>query len=96
LLAVALFVWDEPKRLANLRRHGLDFANAEVGFEWDGAVTAPTYAGSRGEARFKSIGLFDGQLIVVIFAPLGTEAIAIISMRPADAKERRLYDEAKG
>jgi uncharacterized DUF497 family protein len=85
-------VWDEPKRLANLARHGYDFARAEAEFDWDDAVTTQTYAGSRGEARFKSIGMLNGRLIVVIFAPLGTEAISIISMRPAGRQERRLYE----
>ena len=94
---MTVFVWDEAKRLANLVKHGYDFADAEAGFDWEDAVTAPTYAGGRGGVRFKSIGLFDGRLIVVIFAPLGTEAISIISMRPADSEERRLYeDEEEG
>ncbi|MBN8996275.1 MAG: BrnT family toxin [Rhizobiales bacterium] len=89
---MTVFVWDEAKRLANLAKHGYDFAHVEADFDWDDAVTAPTYAGSRREARFKSIGVFEGRLIVVIFAPLGTEAISIISMRPADSRERRLYE----
>jgi uncharacterized DUF497 family protein len=90
---VTVFVWDDAKRLANLAKHGYDFADAETGFDWADSVTARTYAGARGEARFKSIGLFDDRLIVVIFAPLGSEAISIISMRPADRQERRLYDD---
>jgi uncharacterized DUF497 family protein len=90
---VTVFVWDEAKRLANLAKHGYDFADAEAGFDWEDAVTARTYAGARGGARFKSIGLFDGRLIVVIFAALGTEAISIISMRPANRQERKFYED---
>ena len=78
--------------MANIDKHGYDFAQAEDEFEWDSATTTRANAGSHGEARFKSIGLFRGRLIVVILAPLGTEAISIISMRLADRKERALYE----
>jgi uncharacterized DUF497 family protein len=32
----------------------------------------------------------------VIISPLGSEAISIISMRAASAKERKIYAEEKG
>jgi uncharacterized protein len=39
--------------------------------------------------RLAAIGVFRGQLvIVVIFRPLGSEAISVISMRPASRRER--------
>jgi len=31
IIAVKI-VWDEPKRLANLDKHGLDFADLDLGF----------------------------------------------------------------
>jgi uncharacterized DUF497 family protein len=38
-----------------------------------------------------AIGEFNGQIIVaVVFKPLGSEAISVISMRPASTKERKL------
>jgi hypothetical protein len=33
-----IITWDEPKRLQNLAKHGLDFAEFEVGFEMESAV----------------------------------------------------------
>ena len=42
------------------------------------------------QGRFKAIGWLDGAPTTVIFAPLGTEALAVISMRRASRKERTL------
>ena len=82
-----LIVWDEPKRLANLDKHGLDFALVDLEF-FGGAVVVPAKKG-----RFKAIGYLDGILtVVVIFAPLGQEAISIVSLRRAKANERSLLD----
>jgi uncharacterized DUF497 family protein len=78
-------VWDELKRQANLVKHGLDFAALDPAF-FLGALVIPGHSG-----RLRAIGRHDGQLMVaVIFRPRGSEAIAIISMRPANFKERRL------
>lgn len=85
-----LITWDEPKRLANLVTHGLDFADA-ARFSWNSSVVSKTYVSARGGRRFKATGLLDAKLISIIFAPLGTQAVAVISMRPASAKERRAY-----
>jgi uncharacterized DUF497 family protein len=42
-------------------------------------------------ARFTAIGrLREAMVGVLIFAPLGAEAISVISMRPANKKERSL------
>lgn len=76
-------VWDEPKRLANLDKHGLDFADLDLPF-FEEAVIVPSR-----EGRFVAIGDLDGAT-TVIFVTLGAEALSIISMRPASARERRL------
>ena len=91
-------VWDEVKRTTNLlpepEGHGLDFADARDRFEWETALIIPTYPGRDGRERFIAIGWLDDQLRVLVFGPLGTEAVSAISLRPASRKERRLYDEA--
>lgn len=79
-----MIVWDEPKRLANLFKHGLDFADVTEEFLAD-ALIVPAKAG-----RFKAAGRLGDGTVVVIFALLGSEAISIISMRPASPAERRL------
>ena len=82
-------VWDEPKRLANLDKHGLDFADLEETF-FDSAVVLP----SRNKAhRSVAVGVNDHGVIVVVFARLGREGISIISMRPASRAERKLHEE---
>jgi uncharacterized protein len=75
-------VWDEAKRLTNLAKHGLDFADLDTAFFAE-AASGPTDKG-----RFVAIGEWDGIGITVIFRPLGAEAISVISMRPASRKER--------
>ncbi|MDQ4059908.1 MAG: BrnT family toxin [Pseudomonadota bacterium] len=82
--------WDEPKRLANLDAHGLDFSDVER-FDWSNALIRESYRGKHGERRFQAIGSLVGRLVSVIFAPLGTEAIAVISLRAASPKERKLH-----
>jgi uncharacterized DUF497 family protein len=69
--------------LANLDKHGLDFAMVDVDFFADAFVVA----GAAG--RFKPVGRIGGTLAVaVIFAPLGQEAVSIVSLRRANRKER--------
>lgn len=76
-------VWDEPKREANIAKHGIDFA--DIGEEFfAGAIVRSAKHG-----RFAAFGEFNG-VIAVIFATLGTEGISLISARPASRKERKL------
>jgi uncharacterized DUF497 family protein len=80
-------VWDEPKRLANLDKHGLDFADLNETF-FDDALVLPTY-----NKRWAGIGKNIRGVIVVVFVRLGKEAVSVISMRPASKNERKLYAE---
>lgn len=77
-------VWDEPKRKANIAKHGMDFAALTVEF-FEEATVIPAKLG-----RFQAIGRLADGTIVVIFATLGTEAVSVISMRPARKDERNL------
>jgi uncharacterized protein len=80
-------VWDEPKRLANLDKHGLDFADLDETF-FDSALVLPTY-----NRRWAGIGKNSRGVIVVVFVKLGKEAVSVVSMRPASRNERKLYAE---
>jgi hypothetical protein len=82
-------VWDEQKRLANLEKHGLDFADLDETF-FENALVA---SGNKPK-RWRAIGVNAGGVIVVVFARLGREGISIISMRPASKNERDLYHES--
>ncbi|PRD40361.1 hypothetical protein C5748_27450 [Phyllobacterium phragmitis] len=77
--------WDEPKRLTNLTKHRLDFTALTVEFFEEATI----YPGKMG--RFIAVGELDGQIVIaVVFKSLGSEALSVISMRPASQKERNL------
>ncbi|MBB2973980.1 BrnT family toxin [Mesorhizobium sp. RMAD-H1] len=79
-------VWDEPKRIANVAKHGLDFAELTINF-FEGAIVVPAK-----EGRQMAIGEFNGQIVIaVIFRKLGMEAVSVISMRRASEKEKERY-----
>ena len=80
-------LWDEPKRLANIRKHGLDFADLNETF-FDDALVLPSY-----NKRWRGIGKDIRGVIAVVFVTLGKEAVSVISMRPASRYERELYAE---
>ena len=78
-----VITWDERKRLSNLDKHGLDFADLTLEFFETARL------GSAKRERYLAVGELDGDTaIVVIFALLGTEAISVISMRRANRRER--------
>ena len=76
-------VWDERKRLANLDKHGMDFADLTFAF----FASATIYPGKT--SRFIAVGDLEGRSVTaVVFRPLGKEALSVISMRVASIKER--------
>jgi uncharacterized DUF497 family protein len=79
--------WDEPKRQTNLAKHGLDFVDLSLEF-FLSAYIEPAKLD-----RFLAVGEFDGQIVIaVVYRPLGSEAISVISMRPASKQERERAD----
>jgi uncharacterized DUF497 family protein len=77
-------LWDEPKRLKNLAKHGLDFAALDGDFfEFAVVTVAP-------KGRRKAIGRYGESAIAVVFGVYGSEAVSIVSMRRASRAERRL------
>ena len=81
--------WDEAKRLANIDKHGMDFSDLTLEF-FETSLVIPART-----PRFKAVGMLNGRSLVVVFAPLGTEAVAIVSMRAASRNERALFDDRK-
>ncbi len=85
--------WGEPKRQANLLKHGLDFADFDDAFDAETALFLPTKPSRNGRERFMLVGAWNGLLVVaVIVSPLGTQGLDIVSLRPASPKERAAYD----
>lgn len=86
-------VWDEPKRLANLDKHGLDFAEFERSFGFDAFKAYRTRPSGRGGTRYLVIGSWKRNFVVAaVVAPLGAEALSIVSLRHASQKERQAYE----
>lgn len=85
--------WDEPKRLANIAKHGLDFARFQAAFSWDCFLADMARPSRMGRLRYRFLGEMAGVAVVVaIVSPLGSEAISILSLRRASAKERAYYE----
>jgi uncharacterized DUF497 family protein len=81
--------WDEAKRTENLRKHGLDFLDAESVF--DGyTVTLEDDRFDYGEQRFITFGVSEGRVIALVHTEQD-EIIRMISMRKATRREEQSY-----
>ena len=77
-------LWDEPKRLANIDKHGLDFADLTLDFFLNSMVLPAK------SDRFMAIGRIGANKIAVVIVRLGREGVSILSMRPASRNERKI------
>jgi hypothetical protein len=83
------FTWDEEKRKTNIKKRGLDFADAEMVFS--GATF--TFEDDRfdyGQQRFITMGLLNGVVIVIAHTER-SETIRVISMRKATKHEQEIF-----
>ncbi len=85
------FEWDAKKAVANLRKHRVSFEQAcEVFLD---PFLQLVDATDLGEAREAAIGLTEEwSLMFVVHVIRHSEAIRIISARPATPSERRSYE----
>jgi uncharacterized DUF497 family protein len=83
------FEWDSYKAQTNLKKHGVDFAEATSVLKDNLAITI--YDRHPDEDRYVIIGISDlGQLLVVIYTLRGNK-IRLISARKANKRERQQY-----
>jgi len=83
--------YDPAKAAANLKKHGISFADAEGVLEDPLALTVQD-PDAEGEARFITIGMGSaGELLVVIYTERNDE-YRIISARRPTRKERKSYE----
>lgn len=86
------YIWDEAKRRANLRKHGLDFAAAGQIFESRFRLDLSVVRG--GEARMQSISyVFDVLAVLTVVSTQRDGTARIISFRRASRIEREIYYE---
>ena len=84
------YEWNETKRRENWDKHGVDFESIQF-FEWGTAVIERS--DRYGEIRFGGLGYIGDLLHYVVFTERG-DLTRIISLRRANAVERRRYDQA--
>ncbi|BAY63240.1 hypothetical protein NIES22_33260 [Calothrix brevissima NIES-22] len=85
------YQWDRDKAAANLRKHGVDFADAVSVFSDDLAITITDERFE--EERFITIGLDAfGRVLVVVYTWRNNE-IRLISARKATRHEQKQYEE---
>ena len=85
------YEWDFKKAASNLRKHGVDFADAVIALEDEMALTLDDNYPN--EQRFITIGIDAlGRVLVVVYT-FRREKIRIISARAATPRERRQYTE---
>jgi uncharacterized DUF497 family protein len=84
--------WDPLKARANLRKHGVRFADATTALEDDNALSIRDDS-EENEERWVMIGMDSLARILVVVYTLRGERIRVISARPATRKERRQYEE---
>lgn len=86
-----IYQWSRDKAATNLRKHGVDFADAVSVFSDDLAITISDERFD--EERFVTIGLDAfGRALVVVYTLRGKE-IRVISARQATRQERQQYEE---
>lgn len=84
-----MLTWDESKRKTNLRQRGIDFALLESVFDFP-MVTEEDDRVSYGEQRLKSLGMYDGRVVALVWTERSSGA-HIISCRYAERQQAKDY-----
>jgi len=87
------FEWNDAKRLANIEKHGLDFADLGE-FNWATRVVFVDDRKVYGETRYTALAIYRGRVHSVTFTRRGTR-LRIISFRQAARKEIGRYEKEK-
>ena len=86
------FEWDDTKASANFAWHGVSFECARLAFDDVYAVEIEDRRHDYGEDRYVLLGIVRPRLLAVTYTLRGGR-IRIISARPDERFERRLYHE---
>jgi hypothetical protein len=89
------FEWDPPKAEANLRAHGVSFAEAVSVLEDNFALTRDDPAAVE-EPRFVTLGLSNlGNLLVVVYTYREPDVIRLISAWKANRRQKEAYEKGR-
>ena len=83
--------FDPAKDESNRDKHGLSLAVADD-FEWESALVREDVRQQYAEQRFEAIGYIGLRLHVMVYCLRG-DAIRVISLRKANAREVKRYAE---
>lgn len=83
------FQWDEAKSAANETKHGISFLQAAQIFRGS-LLKRPDDRKDYGEQRFIALGVFDGEVLRVVFTERGGD-IRLISAWRAGKHDRKRY-----
>ncbi|MBN6742540.1 BrnT family toxin [Acidithiobacillus sp. MC6.1] len=91
------FEWDPSKAASNFRKHCVRFETATRVFADPFALVEQDRI-ENGEHRWKTLGLVDGHLLLLVAHAVrddadGVEVIRIISARRAEPKERKRHEQ---
>jgi len=86
------YTWDPAKNAANIRKHGVDFADAPRLFDGPTIVRTDRRK-DYGEKRLIVLGTIEGIVFSLTYTDRASER-RIISFRSASRKERRIFQKA--
>ena len=86
------FEWDDAKSGACFTHRGFDFAYALRAFLDEDRIVGRDRRWDYVEERYRLLGAIEGRVFVVIYAIRGS-AIRIISVRKANEREVREYEQ---
>ena len=85
--------WDADKAAENLRKHGVDFADAATVLEDEAAMTVPD--DDPDEERWVTQGMDALGRVVVVAFTWRDDQVRLISARKATRSERRHYERKR-
>ena len=90
------FEWDETKERINIRKHDVNFSEAQEAFEDENAIDDYDESHSSDEEyRFALLGLSTKRLLFVSYTVRRNTVIRLISARKANQNQEKFYNDAK-
>ena len=87
------FEWDPKKATKNARKHGVAFQEAATVFGDPLAITFEDPDHTTNEKRYLTFGLSQQKRLLIVSHTERRGRTRIMSTRPMDRKERRIYEE---
>ncbi len=87
-----MITWDESKRRLNLRKHRIDLADLESAFD-NPMISVEDASQAYGELRLRSLAMWRGRIVFLVWTPRDDDRAHLISCRYADRKETDAYFE---